>query len=165
MSTEPDVCQRKRQEDDQCPMTPKTTSLQPLFGDSTSATAPASDGTYDPVGSPSSVGFPEIKTTRTTAATADYDDRPVTPRSPDSRIPENPPCPHAPMKPKSQPVCKRRRSADHDTNVRSSSRLLDFCKEVESMFSPHLQDNLGRKVKKARSVYQVWEERYTAEMD
>lgn len=153
MSTKPDVCQKKRQEDKRCPMTPKTTTnLQPLLGDSTSAAATASDGTHDPVESPSSAGFPEIKTTRATAATADYDDRPVTPTSPDSRIPENPPCPPAPMKLKSQPVCKRRRSADHDTNVRSSSRLLDFCKEVESMFSPRLQHNLGRKIKKARSV-------------
>lgn len=153
MSTEPDVCQRKRQEDDRCQMTLKTTaSRQPLFGDSASATGTASDGIRDPVVPPSSMGLPEIKTTRRTAATADYDDRPVTPTTPDSRIPENPPCPPAPMKPKSQPVRKRRPSADHDTNVRSSSRLLDFCKEVESMFSARLQDNLGQKIKKARSV-------------
>ncbi|KAJ8421342.1 hypothetical protein Cgig2_012669 [Carnegiea gigantea] len=59
------------------------------------------------------------------------------PTSPDSIIPENPPCPR-PNEAQSQPVCKRRCSADHDTNVMSSSsssRLLDLCKEVELMFS------------------------------
>uniref|UniRef100_A0A7C9DX77 Uncharacterized protein n=1 Tax=Opuntia streptacantha TaxID=393608 RepID=A0A7C9DX77_OPUST len=153
MSTQPDARQRNVQEDDLCQMALKVSAKrQPLFGDSTSATATNSDGSDDPVGSPSSMGLPEIKTTRTTAASPDQDDRPNTPTSPDSRIKENPLCPPAPMKPKSQPVRKRRRSAEHDTNVRSSSRLLDFCKEVESMLSPRLQGNLGGKIKKARSV-------------
>ncbi|KAK9684184.1 hypothetical protein RND81_10G192400 [Saponaria officinalis] len=88
-----------------------------------------------------------VTTTTTTTTTTDQDqeDWPTTPTSLDQRIPEIGPCPPAPRR----PIIRKRK---HSPEFGGTSRLLDFSKEIESMYPPHLKANLGRKIKKARSV-------------
>ncbi|GMH10159.1 hypothetical protein Nepgr_012000 [Nepenthes gracilis] len=79
-----------------------------------------------------------------------------TPTSLDHKIPEiRPCCPPPPRKLMPKQSRKRKfsdpeiRSGRH--SISSSNRLLDLTVEVESMFPPLLQANIGRKIKKARS--------------
>ncbi|KMT11095.1 hypothetical protein BVRB_5g111790 [Beta vulgaris subsp. vulgaris] len=102
------------------------------------------------------VSYCGIHTVNSVADDEVLDDRPTTPTSSDQRIPETRPCPPAPRKPKSRPIRKRKFSdgcvIPSSSNSSSVTRLLDFSKEIESMFPPRLQANLGCKIKKARTI-------------
>ncbi|GMH30078.1 hypothetical protein Nepgr_031921 [Nepenthes gracilis] len=76
-----------------------------------------------------------------------------TPTSLDHKIPEIRPCPLPPRKLKPNPSGKRKSSDPDDVCRVSSSNnsLIDLSREVESMFPPLIQANIGRKIKKARS--------------
>ncbi|CAK9174727.1 unnamed protein product [Ilex paraguariensis] len=69
-----------------------------------------------------------------------------TPTSLDSKLPVITKCPPAPKKSKPQTSNKRKASSP----IVRRSLLLDLSKEVESMFPPKIQQDLGQKIKKAR---------------
>uniref|UniRef100_A0A5B6YW67 Cyclin-dependent protein kinase inhibitor SMR3-like n=1 Tax=Davidia involucrata TaxID=16924 RepID=A0A5B6YW67_DAVIN len=76
----------------------------------------------------------------------DDDDGFRTPTSLDHKIPVITQCPQAPRKLKPQPSTKRKLSP----KLRRNLQVLDLSEEVVSLFPPTLQDNMGRKIKKAR---------------
>ncbi|KAG4191507.1 hypothetical protein ERO13_A07G098000v2 [Gossypium hirsutum] len=66
-----------------------------------------------------------------------------TPTSSDHKIPVILKCPPAPRKPKSLPISPKRKAFGRRI-------LLDFTKEMESLFPPALLADLGNKIKKVR---------------
>ncbi|XP_022731607.1 cyclin-dependent protein kinase inhibitor SMR3-like [Durio zibethinus] len=66
-----------------------------------------------------------------------------TPTSLDHKIPVMLKCPPAPKKPKSLPISPKRKAF-------RPRILLDFTKEIESLFPPALLADLGNKIKKVR---------------
>uniref|UniRef100_A0A5B6YW82 Cyclin-dependent protein kinase inhibitor SMR3-like n=1 Tax=Davidia involucrata TaxID=16924 RepID=A0A5B6YW82_DAVIN len=78
---------------------------------------------------------------------ADDDDGFTTPTSSDHKIPVIKQCPPAPQKLRPQQSTTKRKSPP---KLRPNILQLDLSKEVESMFPPTLQDDIGRKIKKAR---------------
>ncbi|KAI5682353.1 hypothetical protein M9H77_03581 [Catharanthus roseus] len=76
---------------------------------------------------------------------ADDDDGFATPTNSDHKIPVITQCPPAPKK--IRPSAKRKASSPD--RIRRNLQI-DLSREVESMFHPTVQDDLGRKIKKAR---------------
>ncbi|OMO67757.1 hypothetical protein CCACVL1_20340 [Corchorus capsularis] len=75
------------------------------------------------------------------------DDGFKTPTCLDQKIPAMLKCPPAPRKPKALPIISS--SAKRKANFRRRI-LLDFTKEIESLFPPALLADLGNKIKKVR---------------
>ncbi|KAL6987608.1 hypothetical protein U1Q18_013353 [Sarracenia purpurea var. burkii] len=90
--------------------------------------------------------FPEeLKTPLLGEFEVDDNDGFKTPTSLEHRIPAATQCPPAPRKLSSRPLTKRKASPRVRRNLQ-----LDLSEEVESTFSPPFQEDLGRKIKRAR---------------
>ncbi|OMO91242.1 hypothetical protein COLO4_18500 [Corchorus olitorius] len=75
------------------------------------------------------------------------DDGFKTPTCLDQKIPAMLKCPPAPRKPKALPISPAKRKANFRRRI-----LLDFTKEIESLFPPALLADLGNKIKKVRQA-------------